>query len=614
MKRIILMLTALLSVFAAEAKIVKITFADGSQKVMTSSELSSIDFNDNGTLTITTYDGKVLETDAVAYDLLDIDDEEAVFEEREDTLYMDIDVDGVPVKVNGSRAIKRLNFVYPSTDPFGNAIALSGTIMVPRNIWDGKDCSEGVLLFNHYTITNRNESPTHGHAPLESIFMANPLKPNYIVVESDFYGFGATERFPQAFLQGTNNARASLDCLLAARRILQEMGIDYGPLTFNVGYSSGGFDALATQKLRDMEYADVVSFDKTFAGGSPSDIRLCYREYVRIDSTAYNAVPLLLMVSTKETQQLDISYEDVFQPAIAARVDELIISKNYSSWPVCDSIGREKKIHEILGPAYCDLTSQDSKFIQDLLAKLSICTDDWTPDATQRLYIMHSRGDNYVPVKSARGIISHLKGYGFKPSIVPGKTNLQTNFVVRNMGHLTATLVYAVQTVAALKAWPLMYTDGELNPYYAELVSKDMDLVATMRQLDAMGIDCRTIIKELAAKLAEMQSDGEDTGESPASFNYLELMMKLNEVLNKQGLTLEEINEMASDSGIDLIKLILDFVTYMNEKPAEDEQGEGLSNARGQRLLTAVKQARTPIEDYEQQLRDWLQLDKLNNK
>lgn len=60
--------------------------------------------------------------------------------------------------------------------------------------------------------------------------MANPLNLNYIVVESDFYGFGATERFPQAYVQGTINGKASLDCLLAARRILDERGFDYGPL------------------------------------------------------------------------------------------------------------------------------------------------------------------------------------------------------------------------------------------------------------------------------------------------------------------------------------------------------------------------------------------------
>ena len=170
----------------------------------------------------------------------------------------------------------------------------------------------------------------------------------------------------QAFAQGTPNAYATLDGLLAARQLLDKMGFDYGPLLFNVGYSSGGYDALIVQKVRDKEYADQVSFDKTFAGGSPSDICEAYRQYVILDETAYNAVPLLIMVCTKETQMLNIDYKDVFQPYICDRIDELILSKQYSSWPVCDSIGREKKIHEILSPTYCNLDSPESQFMQQL--------------------------------------------------------------------------------------------------------------------------------------------------------------------------------------------------------------------------------------------------------
>ena len=56
-----------------------------------------------------------------------------------------------------------------------------------------------------------------------------------------------------------------------------------------------------------------------------------------VDSTAYNAVPLLLMVCTNETQKLNMDYSTIFQPYISGRIGELILSKAYSSWPVCDS-------------------------------------------------------------------------------------------------------------------------------------------------------------------------------------------------------------------------------------------------------------------------------------
>lgn len=606
MKKILSSLLLLLVCIAAQAKVIKITLTDGTTKVFTSSELSAIDFNDDGTLTITTYDGQQIAALDADFDALTIGDEATVTDIYPDVLSFNIDADGIPVNLESERNIMKMNYVYPSTDPFGEPITLSGTILIPENIWEGKAACEGILMVNHYTKFHRNEAPTISNGELENMLLANHLKPNYIIVESDFYGFGATVRFPQAFMQGLVNARASLDGLLAARELLDERGFDYGPLCFNIGYSSGGFDALASQKLRDKEYADRISFDKTFSGGGPSDVREAYRQYVIVDSTAYNAVPLLLMVCTNETQQLGKDYNDIFQPYISNRIDELILSKSYSSWPVCDSIGREKKIHEILLPTYCNLESPESMEMQNLFSIFSMTNDDWTPDLSQRIYLFHSRGDDYVPIKSARPMVSFLKSKGFEPSLIPGKTNLQTNFLVPNMGHLSATIVYFIQTLAAIYAWPMMYTDGQLNPKYAALVSQDVDVVAMMRQLDAMGIDCRAIIAGIAAKIAEGQG-GEGGQVDPAT-----IAVFLSEQLAKVGLTMQDLAEMSEDSGIDVNKLIADLVVYFSEQPAADDEtevnGEEAQETRAVRLLKAISSndKATPAERYEWQLRQWL--------
>ncbi|MBR6275655.1 MAG: hypothetical protein IKR31_01790, partial [Prevotella sp.] len=495
MKKILLTLLALVAVMAVNAKIVKIKIADGTMKVFTTSELSSIDFNDNGTLKVTTYQGEVLEGLDAKFDELEIGSEPIIYEQYPDKLSFNIDADGIPVDLHQTRSIMKLNYVYPSVDPYGASISLSGTMLIPMNLWEGKDKCEGILLMSHYTKFHKDEAPTRENGELENMFLANPLNPNFIIIESDFFGFGATERFPQAFLQGTPNAYATLDGLLAARKLLDEMGFDYGPLLFNIGYSSGGYDALIVQKVRDMEYADEVEFDKTFAGGSPSDVCEAYRQYVLIDETAYNAVPLLLMVCTKETQMLSIDYKDVFQPYICDRIDELILSKEYSSWPVCDSIGREKKVHEILSETYCDLDSPESQAVQDLLKTFNV-DHNWVTDPSQPLYIFHSRGDDYVPLQSARPILSYLRENGYTPHIIPGKTNLQTNFIVPKLGHLSATSIFFIQSLAAVAAWPQMYTNDRLNPEYEQLIEQSDDPVELMRQLDAMGIDCRAIIKQ----------------------------------------------------------------------------------------------------------------------
>ena len=210
MKKLLLAIMALLTSVAIQAKVIKITLSDGSQQVYTSSQLSAIDFNEDGTLTLTTYDGQVLPPIVADYDAVEISDEAVVYETFNDTLSFNIDADGVPVDLHATRPITKINYVYPSKDPFGEPVTLSGTILIPDEIWNGIASCEGILMVNHYTKFHRNEAPTLSNGELESMLLANPLNPKYIIVESDFYGFGVTVRFPQAFMQGLVNARSSL--------------------------------------------------------------------------------------------------------------------------------------------------------------------------------------------------------------------------------------------------------------------------------------------------------------------------------------------------------------------------------------------------------------------
>ncbi|MBQ9641252.1 MAG: hypothetical protein IJV06_06805 [Bacteroidaceae bacterium] len=593
MKKFLLAIVALVASLAAEAKVIKITLADGTEKVYASSELSAIDFNDDGSLTVTTWDGQVLAALGADFAELEIGDEAVVTEVFPDTLSFNIDADGIPVDLHSERPIMKMNYMYPSVDPFGEPVTLSGTILIPEEIWNGTASSEGILMVNHYTKFHRDEAPTISNGELENMLLANPLKPNYIIVESDFYGFGSTVRFPQAFMQGLVNARSSLDGLLEAKKLLDDMSFSYGPLCFNIGYSSGGFDALAAQKLRDMEYADRISFDKTFSGGGPSDVCEAYRQYVLIDSTAYNAVPLLLMVCTKETQRLDVEYKDFFQPYISGRIDELILSKSYSSWPVCDSIGREKKVHEILAEKYCDLESPESKAIQELLRGFSLNNDDWTPDLSQRIYLFHSRGDDYVPIQCARPMVPFLASKGFVPSIIPGQTNFQTNFVVPNMGHLSATLIYFIQTLAAIKAWPLMYVDNQLKPEYQWLLNHDqITLVDVFRYLDGIGIDSKALIARLREQIAAAGHSGQ--------IDFVTLYGFLDKALQKVNLSMNALVEMLYDSGIDYMPIMIELMDYLNEGIEEP-----VSEA-APRLEKAAYEPQTPVELYQQQLNSWL--------
>ena len=602
MKKILLALIAMVACTTINAKVVKITLKDKTTKVYTSSQLSAIDFNDNGTTTIKSFDGQVLAELSSEVEDVEISDVEAVTEIK--AINMEFNpglisalkdsnkglssIDSDPIS---SRNAHQVNFVYPSTDPDGNPVTLSGCMFIPDEIWNAEVSSEGIILFNHYTTTATRNLPSRGSAFLEAWVLANPLNPNYIIVESDFYGWGATERFPQAYQQGDVNGHANVDALLAARRILRNMSIYSGILNFNVGYSSGGFDALATQRVRDMEHPYEVVFDKTFAGGAAADLKTAYTEMVRVDTTAFPSSLPLLFVATNETQKLGLKYEDIFTEEIAKNIENLILSKKYGAFQISRLMGGYNKVHEIFKAPYLDLESPESKAIQEVFEKISLTSDGWLPNPSQRIFIYHSRADDIVPVQSARTLLELFRDNGYEPSIIPGATSLQTNLVMP-IGHMQGVLPWFVQMTAAIKAWPLMYYHGELNDTYKFLVDQTRkDPIAMLRYFDSIGFDCRGLIQKLF-DLNPKYIYG-DVDEASLEADVTAVCQLLN-------ISYEDFCEMMEDSGIDFKTFVIELARYINENPGQDIFKADI------RTLRSSSDKVNPVEENENLLYDWL--------
>ena len=292
MKKILFFLLTAACTVALQAKVVTFTLDNGEKRYFSSSQLGSIDVNENQS-TVTTWDGEIIDELTNCVRNVQINDDPVIYEEKDMTWKFSYDKVAVSelnldITLTDYDAFKRdvrvLRYLYPSVDPSGDPVTLSGIIVIPKNILDGDAQSDGILLFNHFTIANYREAPSEDYNYLEAMFIANPLAINYIIVESDFYGFGTSVRFPQAYLYGQTNAKASLDGLAAAKVLLEDMEINYGKYLFNVGYSSGGFDALAVQKEVDNNHRGEIKIDKTFAGGSPSDLTTVYKDYVNTDA------------------------------------------------------------------------------------------------------------------------------------------------------------------------------------------------------------------------------------------------------------------------------------------------------------------------------------------
>ena len=230
-----------------------------------------------------------------------------------------------------SRSVRRIIYEYPSKDADGKPATISGVIMIPSNIIDGTPC-DGIMLFNRATLGSPEDCPSTGNQELINGLIVNPLQPNYILVMSDFIGYGSSSQYPMFYHSGDVNARNSLDGLLAARQILTDENLPQGKYLFNLGFSQGGSESLYVAKLRDMEYKDKgVTFTKTFAGGGPTDYVVAYREYVKKDWCEDCKDVIMMLISTVKNCHMDIAWKDLFKEPLASGVEEFIKTKEKST-------------------------------------------------------------------------------------------------------------------------------------------------------------------------------------------------------------------------------------------------------------------------------------------
>ena len=496
-----------------------------------------------------------------------------------------------------TRAVRRYVYEYPSKDADGKPVTISGVIMIPSNIVDGSAPCDGIMLFNRATLGSPEDAPSTGNSELINGLIVNPLKPNYILIMSDFIGYGSSIDKPSFYHSGDVNARNSLDGLVAARKLLTDKQIPMGKYLFNLGFSQGGSETLYVAKLRDMEYKDKgITITKSFAGGGPTDYVIAYKEYVKRDWCEDCKDVVMMLISAVENLHLNIDYKDLFKEPLATGAKEYIKTKTKGT--LSDyGVNMEDSLSHLIQPAYMDLESDQAKAFMAALEKINLM-NGWDIDTTQRYFIEHSRHDNYVPIQCVRAIIPWMREKGFTPSLVPGKTNLQTNTLVFKANHTVSAIIWLIQTVAAIEVWPVLYYEGDQNRYYHNVV-KDLNIMKVIKTLESWGIDLRKIIKGDNAPQLVASHRANRSGALAAIMDFIP---GIKDALAKVDLTPEDAEEMLEDAGITL-EDVLQVAAYLFLSPSSAPSSDSVLS-----IYPFDENVEAPVQLfqlYEQTLANW---------
>ena len=496
-----------------------------------------------------------------------------------------------------TRAVRRYVYEYPSKDADGKPVTISGVIMIPSNIVDGSAPCDGIFLFNRATLGSPEDAPSTGNSELINGLIVNPLKPNYILIMSDFIGYGSSIDKPSFYHSGDVNARNSLDGLVAARKLLTDKQIPMGKYLFNLGFSQGGSETLYVAKLRDMEYKDKgITITKTFAGGGPTDYVIAYKEYVKRDWCEDCKDVVMMLISAVENLHLNIDYKDLFKEPLATGAKEYVKTKKKETLGDY-GVSMQDSLHNLIQPAYMDVESDQAKAFMAALEKINLMKD-WDIDTTQRYFIEHSRHDNYVPIQCVRAIIPWMREKGFTPSLVPGKTNLQTNTLVFKANHSVSAIIWLIQTVAAIEVWPVLYYEGGQNRYYHNVV-KDLNIMKVIKTLESWGIDLRKIVKGDNAPQLVASHRANRTGALAAIMDFIP---GIKDALAKVDLTPEDAEEMLEDAGITL-EDVLQVAAYLFLSPSSVPETDSVLS-----VYPFSEDVEAPVQLmqlYEQTLANW---------
>jgi len=297
------------------------------------------------------------------------------------------------------------NFEYPSIDPYGKAVTLSGSIIVGDEV-EAEKHAAGMLLYNHFTVFQRDQCPSRGDLGVVLKVVGSKL----IAVAPDFYGFGSTGDKDQAYCMSRINSQGSVDALLAARQLLKEKGYTWGDYLFNLGYSEGGQTAMGVVRLVAEKYPDI-KITHTVAGAGPYDIGETYRQLVSSGETSMPSTVISTLLAYNEFYQLDVNNSEMLLEPTLSNLYLYLLSKDYKRSEFEGQLA-STKIAEWLYPTLLDFETPLSLKFMEVFEKDNL-SKGWKPRGDERISLVHNTLDACVPYANTTKMAEFFKQAGF---------------------------------------------------------------------------------------------------------------------------------------------------------------------------------------------------------
>lgn len=336
-------------------------------------------------------------------------------------------------------------FNYPSFDPFGNPCTLSGTITVNKSLIEEDKPFNGILLFNHFTIYATTQAPSRGAVE----FPTGASLTDFIVVAPDYYGFGITEKEPQAYCVSRANGRASLDAYFAAKRLIEDLNVKKNDDFIIAGYSEGGQTTMGV--LREIsERHPEVKVKRAFAGDGPYDINSMFDALTQ-GTTEMPSTVCNLLYAYNYFFRLGFDIHDYLRDPVAANFDDWFLSKKNKRKALDEELIKTKKVSELCTEAVCDGNSALMRRFKTAFSADAL-TSGWKPLSDFDIMLFHDTKDDVVPVENFYAMSQFLKANGIQPEEFVGEYSSETTKEAGITNHETSAITFFLRIIEWIRA------------------------------------------------------------------------------------------------------------------------------------------------------------------
>ena len=352
-------------------------------------------------------------------------------------------VDSIPVLLFPSH----MNYVfnYPSVDPFGNPCTLSGTITVNKKLIEEDKPFNGILLYNHFTIYATTQAPSRGAVE----FPTGASLTDFIVVAPDYYGFGITEKQPQAYCISRANGRASLDAYLAAKRLIEDFKVKKNNDFVIAGYSEGGQTTMGVLREISQRHPEI-KVTRAFAGDGPYDINSMFNT-VTNGETEMPSTVCNLLYAYNHFFRLGYDIHDYLKDPVAKNFDEWFLSKQNKRKALDEELIKTKKTSDLLTESFLDASNPLSRRFSAAFS-VDALTSGWTPRSDFDVMLFHDTKDDVVPVENFYAMSKFLKANGIKTEEFVGEYSAEATKEVGITNHEVSALTFFLRIVEWMTA------------------------------------------------------------------------------------------------------------------------------------------------------------------